>query len=203
MYLTGYKRTFANLDKALLSQWYGFRNKEHFTLRLYPLLKFTTCDIIPSQAYYTTVGSMYNACFYDLLETGKNYQTCMEQGDTAAICTHGLVSGGREAIRAQTLMCRLQTTHCAWWRICCSHLKSDSVNTRPWETSSGRERESLLMTTLRKRILSIIERLLAALAEHLMIDLFGTMDRLAGGNTDTEKMVAIVNLLTEESAKTD
>ena len=59
------------------------------------------------------------------------------------------------------------------------------------------------MTTLRKRILSIIERLLAALAEHLMIDLFGTMDRLAGGNTDTEKMVAIVNLLTEESAKTD
>ena len=65
------------------------------------------------------------------------------------------------------------------------------------------ERESLLMTTLRKRILSIIERLLAALAEHLMIDIFGTMDRLAGGNTDTEKMVAIVNLLTEESAKTD
>ncbi len=43
------------------------------------------------------------------------------------------------------------------------------------------ERESLLRTTLRKRILSIIERLLAALAEHLMIDIFGTMDRLAGG----------------------
>ena len=43
------------------------------------------------------------------------------------------------------------------------------------------ERESLLMTTLRKIIYSIIERLLAALAEHLMIDIFGTMDRLAGG----------------------
>ena len=40
----------------------------------------------------TTVGSMYNDRFYDLLETGKNYQTCMEQGDMAAICTHGLVS---------------------------------------------------------------------------------------------------------------
>ena len=65
------------------------------------------------------------------------------------------------------------------------------------------ERESLLRTTLRKRILSIIERLLAALAEHLMIDIFGMVDRLAGGNTDTEKMVASVNLLTEESAKTD
>ena len=49
-----------------------------------------------------------------------------------------------------------------------------------------------------------MERLLGVLPEHLMIDIFGTMDRLAGGgNTDTEKMVAIVNLLTEESAKAD
>ena len=53
-----------------------------------------TLSLILFRINKTTVGSIYNECFYDLLETGKNYQTCMEQRNTAAICTHGLVSGG-------------------------------------------------------------------------------------------------------------
>ncbi|WP_455074716.1 hypothetical protein [Prevotella fusca] len=42
------------------------------------------------------------------------------------------------------------------------------------------ERESLLIITVRKRILSIIERLLGVLPEHLMIDIFGTMANITG-----------------------
>ena len=109
----------------------------------------------------------------------------------------------REAIRAQTLMCKIaDNTLCMMTHMLLTLEKRFGEH----ETMGNlfrEERESLLMTTLRKRSLSIIERLLAALAEHLMIDIFGTMDRLAGGNTDTEKMIAIVNLLTEESAKAD
>lgn len=61
------------------------------------------------------------------------------------------------------------------------------------------ERESLLMITLWKRVLSIIERLLAALAEYLVIDICETVGKIAGGYTDTEKMMGIVKLLAGDS----
>jgi len=63
------------------------------------------------------------------------------------------------------------------------------------------ERDSLLMITQWKRVLSIIERILTAIAEYLVIDICETMRKIAGGYTDTEKMMGIVKLLTTDTTK--
>ena len=63
------------------------------------------------------------------------------------------------------------------------------------------ERESLLMITQWKRVLSIIERILTAIAEYLVIDICETMRKIAGGYTDAEKMMGIVKLLTTDTTK--
>jgi len=57
------------------------------------------------------------------------------------------------------------------------------------------ERESLLMLTLWKRILDIIEKLLAALAEYIAIDVSETLEMISAGYTDMKKMLELGKLL--------
>ena len=61
------------------------------------------------------------------------------------------------------------------------------------------QRESLLALTLWKRILGIIERLLAALSELLAINVHETICMIAAGQTDLEKMIGIAKLLSPDS----
>ena len=64
-----------------------------------------------------------------------------------------------------------------------------------------KEREPLLMLTLWKRVLSLMENLLAALAEHLVIDVCETMGRLVSGHTDAERLMSLVGLLSPAPAE--
>ena len=57
------------------------------------------------------------------------------------------------------------------------------------------ERESLLVLTLGKRILLMIENLLIALAEYLVIDVCETMDRIVNGHAEVGKMMSPVKSL--------
>ncbi|MGP1597292.1 MAG: IS4 family transposase [Prevotella denticola] len=66
-----------------------------------------------------------------------------------------------------------------------------------------KERESLLMFTLGKRILSIMENLWVAFAEHLVIDVCQTMGRIAGGHTEIEKMMSLTRLLSPDPMEND
>ncbi len=69
------------------------------------------------------------------------------------------------------------------------------------------QRDALLMLTLWKRILDIIERLLVALSEQLAINVHETISMIAAGHTDLEKMIGIARILssqwTEEKELTD
>ena len=57
------------------------------------------------------------------------------------------------------------------------------------------------MLTLWKRVLSLMENLLAALAEHLVIDVCETMGRLVSGHTDAERLMSLVGLLSPAPAE--
>jgi hypothetical protein len=60
------------------------------------------------------------------------------------------------------------------------------------------QRESLLALTLWKRILDIIERLLAALSELMAINVHETISMIAAGQTDLGKMIGIAKLLSPD-----
>ena len=62
------------------------------------------------------------------------------------------------------------------------------------------EREDLLMLTLWKRILEIIENLLKALAEVIVMDVSETMEMLASGYTGMDKMLELSRILVPDRA---
>ena len=58
------------------------------------------------------------------------------------------------------------------------------------------ERESLLMLTLWKRILGILEQLMNVLSDILVIDVYETLAKLTSGETEADKIHSLLVLLT-------
>lgn len=58
------------------------------------------------------------------------------------------------------------------------------------------ERASLLMLTLWKRVLSILERLMNVLSEYLVVDIHGTMAKITSEDTEMDRLLDLLALLT-------